>query len=161
MRTKILIAGFLISLASIISFWASSSIWIFDVRAVEDGARVFCAEVAPQDEIVYASINSIFSDLVEEHWQVQHDGKLRVVQVVSSPAVMGYYGIESYAPLDAGRVRAVPKDVVYEEIRMKVGARGEARLIVREREVALYRLLPEAAVVTIRVYPVMRWRGCW
>ena len=139
-----------ISLISLISL-VSSSILVLDVTSAESGSRLFCSEVVSGDEILYISINSIFGDVVEERWQVQAEGKFRVVQVVSSPAVMGYYGIESYSRLDAERVSAIPKDVVYREIRMKVGTRGEQRLIVRGREVVLYQMVPEATTLTIGV----------
>ena len=154
MRQKKTLLIFLISLVtfiSLISFVFSNSIWVLDVRSADSGSRVFCSEVVSGDEILYTSINSIFGDVVEERWQVQADGRFRVTQVVSSPAVMGYYGIESYSRLDAERVSANPKDVVYQEIRMKVGTRGEQRLIVRGREVALYQMVPEATTLTIGV----------
>lgn len=153
-------AGLLISLFLLFGYAAFAPTWVLDVRIADHGERIFCASLSEEDEIVYSSVNSIFDDPVEEYWKVQPDGAFHVVRVVSSPAVMGYYGITSYSPLSGNLVRADPPGLVYDEIRMLADARGRQRLSLRGNNVVLYQLVPEATVLEIAARRTPRWLGC-
>lgn len=153
-------ASFLISLFLCLAATACAPTWILDIRTAEGGALVFCSRVTGQDEILYTSINSIYNDPVEEYWQVQADGRLKVVRVITSPAVMGYYGIASFSPVEGSRMRASPPDLTYDEIRMLVDALGQQQLTVQGHMVDLYHLLPEATILVIRARTAPMGFGC-
>lgn len=153
-------ARFLISLLLVLATAACSPSWILEIRTADRGDLVYCARLTNQDEVVYTSINSIYIDPVEEYWRVQADGRLRVVRVITSPAVMGYYGIADFAPLDGKRMQASPQGLVYPEVRMLVDARGQQQLTVLSNKVDMYRMVPEATVVIIRARPASLGLGC-
>ncbi len=133
---------------------------VFQVRAVDDRRLLLCSPVSSGDDILYFSINSIFNVPVQERWRVEPDGTLTTVQVTSTPAVMGYYGIEGYAPGDDGLVHGVPRDAHYREIRLKAGPRGQQRLVVRDQGTALYKMIAEGAVAIAAVHSVPRIAAC-
>ena len=139
---------------------ALTSAPVLEVREAESGARLFCVAVASGDEVLYLSINSIYNVPVQERWRVQDDGALAVVEVISTPAVIGYYSIEDFTFLGDGLAHAVPRELHLRDVRLKVGARGQQRLVVGNREVALYQLVPEASVVIVAVREVARLLSC-
>lgn len=160
MSRRIVQACFLVSLFPCLLAVALSPTSILEVRLVDGGVLLFCAPIASGDDILYLSINSIYNAPVQERWRVEDDGSLAVIEVVSTSAVIGYYGIESYALLANGQVRAVPQPARYRELRMKVGPRGQQRLVVRGQEVALYKLVAEATTLIISVSQVPRIVAC-
>lgn len=139
---------------------AFTPILVFQVRAVEGDRLLLCAPVSAGDEILYLSVNSIYQAPVQEYWRVEPDGRLTTTRVVSTPAVIGYYGIEGYTAAENGLVRAMPSDAHYRQVRMKIDARGQARLVVRGQETVLYKLVPEAAVVIASVHSAPRLGVC-
>lgn len=130
------------------------------MRTAEDDRLLLCSPVAAGDQILYLSVNSIFQVPVQEYWRVEPDGSLTTMRVVSTPAVMGYYGIEDYAPAQDGFVSAAPKEAHYQEIRLKVDSRGQERLVVRGQETALYKMTKEAGVVIASVHRMPRIAAC-
>ncbi|MCL5950845.1 MAG: hypothetical protein M1132_03835 [Chloroflexi bacterium] len=97
---------------------------VLQVRTAEDDRLLLCSPVAAGDQILYLSVNSIFQVPVQEYWRVEPDGSLTTMRVVSTPAVMGYYGIEDYAPGQDGFVSAAPQEAHYQEIRLKEAVMG-------------------------------------
>jgi hypothetical protein len=132
---------------------------VLEARTAE-GARLFCSAIVSGDEIAYFSINSIFRAPVEERLRVQDDGSFVAVEVISTPDVIYYYGIESFTRVNADQVRAVPAAVHYRELRFKVGPRSQQRLVVRGRALALRELVPEAEVVILTVLSAPRGLAC-
>jgi hypothetical protein len=160
MGRRIIAACFLVSLFAYLLAVALTPTPILEVRAAEGDALLFCSAIASGDDVLYLSINSIYNVPVQERWRAQTDGTLAVVEVVSTPAVIGYYGIESYVPMADGQVRAIPNAARYHEILLKVGPRGQQRLVVRGQKVALYDSVPDATALIVAVRQMPRVVAC-
>jgi hypothetical protein len=130
------------------------------IRFAESRAQIFCAEISSGEEIFYASINSIYDVPVTERWRVQADGVLQIVDVVSSAAVMEYYRLDDYVSAGGGEYRAMPRELKYSEVKLRVDAQGQEKLIVHGNEIALSALVPEATVVIIAVERLPRALAC-
>ncbi len=159
MGKRIIVACFLVSLFACLLAFAFTPTFAFEARN-DAGARLFCSAIASGDEIVYHSINSMWRVPVEERLRVQDDGALVAVEVISTPDVVYYYGIESFTRVSGEMVRAVPKDTRYRELRIKVGPHSQQRLAVRGQEIALGALAEEGAAVVVAVHAVPRVFAC-
>ncbi len=117
---------------------------VIEVRD-ESGARIFCGS----GDTRYISRNSIYGVTVSEVWAVD-SGVITIVRVTSTPIVLDYYGIESYH-LDAdGTATGAPKDLHYNEVRMKVVARGEQRLEIGDWRLEISKNFEEGTVLIIQ-----------
>ena len=159
MRRRIALVFSLVSLFTCLLVYAFP-IPVLQIRAAENGAMIFCAPLARDEEIFYASVNSIYNVPAIERWRVREDGAIQVVEVVSSAAVMEYYHLDDYADAGNATFRASPRDRIYRQVRMKVDARGQEKLIVRGKEIALSELVPEATVILLSIENRPRARAC-
>ncbi len=149
-------------LASLFAIWFSAStVLVLKIRRAENGSTLYCAPVSSGEEIISDSMNSIYNVPVRERWRVREDGSIGVQEVVSSAAVMEYYHLDDFSSAGNGEYRGVPKNPSYHEILMKVGARGQQRLIVRGQESPLYQMVPEASTLRITVEGAPRLAACW
>ncbi len=130
------------------------------IARTQNGTRVICRLVERGDDILYLSVNSIYKVPVQERLRVQNDGVLTAVEVISTPDVMYYYGIESFTPLENGMVRATPPAVRYREVRIKIGRSGQQFLVVGGERIALYELALEGEAVTLEVQEMPRAFAC-
>ena len=126
----------------------------------ETGARLICLALAPGDDLVYHSINSIYRVPVEERLRVEPDGSFVPIQVISTPDVMYYYGIESFAWMDDTRASATPREVRYRELRFKVGAPGQQRVIARGQTITLSDLTPNGQAIIFTTRSTARAFAC-
>ncbi len=151
----------LLSLVSLFVFvyFLGGPILVLQIRA-DAGARIYCAPIAVGDEIIYHSVNSIYRVPVEERLRVEDEGALVPIEVISTPDVVYYYGIESFERVDDATVRATPRAAHYREVRIKVGRAGQQYLIVRGQKIALYELVGEGEVVTIATRETPRAFAC-
>lgn len=133
--------------------------FVLEMRT-SDGARVWCGIVERGDDILYLSVNSIYKVPVQERLRVQDDGALAITEVISTPDVVYYYGIESFTPLDNGMVRAVPRELNYREVRIKIGRSGQQFLVVGGNRIALYELIAEGQALTLSIDQVPRLIAC-
>jgi hypothetical protein len=150
---------FLVSLVALLVYLFSPHL-VLQIRT-DMGARLFCAPISSGDEIVYHSTNSIYRVPVEEYLRVEDDGGLTPEQVISTPDVMYYYGIEEFERVDDVRVRASPRETRFREVRIKVGRAGPQTLVVRGQNIALYELAGEGEAVTIATRQTPRAFTCW
>ncbi len=118
---------------------------VIEVRD-ESGARIFCAS----GDTRYISRNSIYGVTVSEVWAI-HSGVITIVSVSSTPIVLDYYGIESYRINADGTATGTPKDLHYNEVRMKATRRGEQKLEVGRWTLEISRNFEEGSVLIIRV----------
>jgi hypothetical protein len=149
----------LVSLFSLL--FASSPVLTLKIQSPKDGALLYCSPMTDGEDIFSESINSIYHVPVRERWRIREDATIQVLEVVSSAAVMEYYRLDDFSGAGNGEYRGLPKELSYSKITMKVDARGEERLIVQGQEIALYRLVPEAAVVEISVARTPRIAACF
>ena len=154
MNKRVMAVLFLVSLFTCILVYLNPAL-VLEIRT-DTGTRLFCALTSPGDEIVYHSTNSIYHVPVEEHLRVERDGSLVPTMVVSTPDVAYYYGIESFERIDDARVKAIPRETRFREVRIKIGRAGPQTLIVRGNTIALYEL-SEGEAVTIATHA---W-ACW
>ncbi len=150
------------ALTLIISGFALAPIPILRVRAVASPTPFSCSPVSIGDDILFLSINSIFGSPVQDRVRVMEDGMLAPVEVVSTPAVLNYLGIVDYVPLASEETlgRGVPAPTRFREIRLIVGARGQQRIIVGEREILLYQLVPDGSALVVSVEQTPRVIAC-
>ena len=134
---------------------------VLQVRAVGTNALLFCAAISSGDDIYLHSINSIFLAPVRDRLRVMADGSLATVDVVTTPAVMNYFAIEAFTPVDEILVRGVPLAQHYREVRMKVDTRGQQQMVVNGQKVILYRLVPNESALIIQVKDAPRIMACW
>ncbi len=118
---------------------------VIEVRD-ENGARIFCAS----GDTRYISRNSIYGVTVSEVWAI-NSGVITIVSVSSTPIVLDYYGIESYRMNPDGTATGTPKDLHYNEVRMKATPRGEQKLEVGSWTLEISRNFEEGSVLIIRV----------
>ncbi len=159
MSGRVIATCFQVSLFSCLLAVALAPVLTLTIRD-DTGARLFCAGITHGDEIRYQSINSIYRVPVEEYLRVMDDGALVAVQVVSTPAVIYYYGIESFTPRADGQVSAVPRATLYREVRLKIGRRGQQYLVVAEAKIALYEIVAEGEAITLAVQNAPRILAC-
>ncbi|MBI3538402.1 MAG: hypothetical protein HY070_12710 [Chloroflexi bacterium] len=133
---------------------------VLQVRAVETNALLFCAAISTGDDIYLHSINSIFNAPVQDRLRVTADGAFATVDVVTTPAVMNYFAIDTFTPVDESRVRGVPLPQRYAQLRLKVDARGQQRLQVNTQEIFLYQLIPNESALTIQIKDAPRFSAC-
>ena len=149
----------------LVSLFASVFIFSTFTLALEikndAGTRLFCAPISPGDEIIYHSTNSIYRVPVEEHLRVESDGALVPVLVISTPDVVYYYGIEAFERIDDARVKAIPREARFREVRIKIGRAGPQTLVVRGKTIALSELMNEGEVVTLATRESPRAFACW
>jgi hypothetical protein len=151
-------------LICVLAGWiALTPVPVFVLTAAETNTRLACVPVASGDEIVYHSINSMFHVPVQEYLRVLDDGALQSFQLITTPDVVYYYGLESFTWLDDTMVRATPRDMRYRDIRIKVGvgARGQQRIVVRGREIILGDWVELGQAVIARVESTPRVLACW
>ena len=127
---------------------------VIDVRD-ESGARIFCAS----GDTRYVSRNSIYGVTVSEVWAIE-SGVIIIIRVSSTPIVLDYYGIESYRVDSEGTATGTPKDLHYNEVRMKVTRRGEQKLEVGHWTLEISKNFDEGTVLIIKPRRVMRVLGC-
>ena len=159
MRKRFFVLLFLVSLFACL-FFLFRPILVLQIQT-DAGVRVFCSPIARGDEISYLSVNSIYRVPVEERLRVEDDGAFVPVEVISTPDVVYYYGIESFERIDDARVRATPRAVRYREVRIKIGWAGPQYLVVRGQKIALYELVGEGEAVTIATRETPRAFACW
>ncbi len=158
MKRRSIAALFLVSLFTCLLVSLSPTP-VLEVRT-QDNVRVSCETIAHGDDILYLSVNSIYRVPVQERLRVEDNGALTPIEVISTPEVVYYYGIESFTPLDNGRVRAVPREVHYREVRIKIGRSGQQFLVVGGNRIALYELVAEGQALTLVVNRVPRLIAC-
>lgn len=160
MWRRIVAACFLVSLFTFLFASAFTPTFVLEARN-DAGTRLFCSAIERDDEIVYHSINSIYRVPVEERLRAQDDGAFVAVKVISTPDVVYYYGIESFTRLTGDQVSAIPSDVRYRELRIKVGQRGQQRLVVRGQAIVLGDLVTQGEPVIVTLHSAPRVFACW
>ncbi len=133
--------------------------YVLEART-ESGIRVLCRLIERGDDILYLSVNSIYKVPVQERLRITSDGAFAAVDVVSTPDVVYYYGIESFTPLENGMVRGVPREVRYREVRIKIGQRGQQFLVIGGERLALYEFAEAGQAVTLRVDTTQQAFAC-
>ncbi|MBI5347733.1 MAG: hypothetical protein HZC38_08760 [Chloroflexi bacterium] len=127
---------------------------VIDVRD-ESGSRIFCAS----GDTRYLSRNSIYGVTVSEAWAID-SGVITIVRVSSTPIVLDYYGIESYRVDADGTASGAPKDLHYNEVRMKVTARGEQLLVIGNWKLEMSKNFEEGTVLIIKPRRMIRIIAC-
>jgi hypothetical protein len=117
---------------------------VIEVRD-ESGARIFCAS----GDIRYISRNSIYGVTVSEVWAID-SGVITIARVTSTPIVLDYYGIETYQVNPDGTASGTPKDLHYNEVRLKVTSRGEQKLEVGRWTLEMSKNFEEGTVLIIQ-----------
>jgi hypothetical protein len=117
---------------------------VIEVRD-ENGAPIFCGS----GDTHYISRNSIYGVAVSEAWAVD-SGVITIVRVSSTPIVLDYYGIESYRVDADGTATGTPKDLHYNEVRMKVTSRGEQLLVIGNWRLEISKNFEEGSVLIIK-----------
>ena len=132
-------------------------IMLIDVIEVRDesGARIFCGSGG----VRYISRNSIYGVTVSEVWAID-SGVITIARVTSTPIVLDYYGIETYQVNPDGTASGTPKNLRYNEVRMKVVARGEQRLEIGDWRLEISRNFAEGSVMIIKPRRIPRVLGC-
>ncbi len=159
MNRAIVLAVLLVSLSVFLIVLFSPAL-VLHIRDQETHAEIFCINVSKGEEIFYASINSIYNTPVTERWRVREDGAIQVVEVAGSAAVMEYYRLDDYQGAGYESYRGAPKDRIYRDVLMRVGARGQQRLTVRGQEIALYQMVAEGAGLEIGIQSTPRLAAC-
>ncbi len=159
MTKRVVAVCVLVSFFLILLVFVLNPTFVLEMRT-SDGARVWCGTVERGDDVLYLSVNSIYKVPVQERLRVQDDGALAITEVISTPDVVYYYGIESFTPLDNGMVRAVPRELVYREVRIKIGRSGQQFLVVGGNRIALYELIAEGQALTLSIDQVPRLIAC-
>jgi len=127
---------------------------VIEVRD-ESGARIFCGSGG----IRYLSRNSIYGVTVSEVWAID-SGVITIARVTSTPIVLDYYGIESYRVDADGTATGTPKDLHYNEVRMKVTSRGEQLLVIGNWRLEISRNFAEGSVLIIKSQRLLRIFEC-
>jgi hypothetical protein len=127
---------------------------VIEVRD-ESGARIFCGS----GDVRYLSRNSIYGVTVSEVWAID-SGVITIARVTSTPIVLDYYGIESYRVDADGTATGTPKDLHYNEVRMKVTPRGEQKLEVGRWTLEMSRNFAEGSVLIIKPRRMIRIIAC-
>jgi len=158
MIQRIIATSLLVSLFALVLWAGSSPILVLALDT--DDTRLFCSAISSGDNILYYSINSIYRVPVEERLRVLDDGTFVIVEVVSTPDVVYYYGIESFTRIDDVMVRAVPAETRYRELRLKIGPRSQQRLVVRGQTIMPSQLAVEGTSVIVTARAVPRVWAC-
>jgi hypothetical protein len=132
----------------------TNTLSIFDTAS---GERRLCVALVPGETIAYVSRNSIYGVPVTEVWQVE-DARIRVVEVVSAPTVLDYYGIVDYQVGANGQARGNP-GLQYTDLRIRLTDQGQQRLQIWQDMIDLATLVPEGAL-TITTETAPRWLAC-
>ncbi|MBI5650493.1 MAG: hypothetical protein HZC40_08625 [Chloroflexi bacterium] len=159
MTRQVIVICFLVSLFIFLLAFALTPVRALEARD-ETGARVLCIAISAGDDLVYHSINSIYRVPVEEHLRVESDGLFVPLQVISTPDVIYYYGIEDFTRLDDVRVRAIPRATRYRELRFKIGAPGQQRVITRGQTITLSDFAPNGQAIIFTLQSAPRVFAC-
>ncbi len=160
MTWRVVAACLLVSLFLSLLVFSLNPTFILVARA-GNGTRVFCRLIGRGVDILYLSVNSIYKVPVQERLRVQDDGAVETVEVISTPDVVYYYGIESFTRLDNGMVSASPPAVRFRELRIKVGSKGQQYLVIGEERIPLYEFVAEGEPITLKVDETPRALACW